>query len=309
MNKINKQGRDYGLDLMRILMTVFVVGIHVLQKGGMFKVCRDAYPRRGFVVMGLFFAVTCAVNGFALISGYVGIKSKYRFSRILWLYFVVSFYNILIPLVFHFRSGCVINETVKLRAIFPFAYDANWYFTAYLGMFLLIPFLNAAVKHLDRKQCLSAFAAIAVFFSVIPTILYMFFDEEFDKNFFKLSSGYSTLWLSVLYIVGASVREHDLFRKSATLGRTHMLLDDNMYRHYSYNTRILPCRNTNRTSFKLPVATCYHSGSLTAIILPRTEASQNRMQSNRIRITALIQYLHYPYTRRRMGNVARRTLF
>jgi len=213
MSKINKQGRDYGLDLMRILMTVFVVGIHVLQKGGMFKVCRDAYPRRGFVVMGLFFAVTCAVNGFALISGYVGIKSKYRFSRILWLYFVVSFYNILIPLVFHFRSGYVINETVKLRAIFPFAYDANWYFTAYLGMFLLIPFLNAAVKHLDRKQCLSAFAAIAVFFSVIPTILYMFFDEEFDKNFFKLSSGYSTLWLSVLYIVGASVREHDLFRK------------------------------------------------------------------------------------------------
>ena len=208
-----KQGRDYGLDLMRVLMTVFVVGIHVLMKGGMYGVCRDAYPRRGFVAMGLFFAVTCAVNGFALISGYVGISSKYRLSRAAGLYFTVTFYNILIPLVFHFYRGYEITETVKLRAIFPFAYDANWYFTAYLGMFFLVPFLNAAIKHLDRRQVYTAFGAMLVFFSVIPTILYMFYDEGFDKNLFKLSCGYSTLWLSVLYLVGAAVREYDLFRR------------------------------------------------------------------------------------------------
>ena len=213
MDNNNKQGRDYGLDLMRVLMTVFVVGIHVLQRGGMLGVCRDSYPRRGFVAIGLFFAVTCAVNGFALISGYVGISAKYRFSRILWLYFTVSFYNVLIPAVFRFRYGYVIDDTVKLRALFPFAYEANWYFTAYLGMFLLIPFLNAAVKHLDRRQCIAAFSALAVFFSLIPTVLYMFFDEGFDKNVFKLSSGYSALWLSVLYLVGAAVREHDLFSR------------------------------------------------------------------------------------------------
>ena len=152
MDNNNKQGRDYGLDLMRVLTTVFVVGIHVLQRGGMLGVCRDSSPRRGFVAIGLFFAVTCAVNGFALISGYVGISSKYRFSRILWLYFTVSFYNVLIPAVFRFRYGYVIDDTVKLRALFPFAYEANWYFTAYLGMFLLIPFLNAAVKHLAARH-------------------------------------------------------------------------------------------------------------------------------------------------------------
>ena len=210
---IKKQGRDYGLDLMRVLMTVFVVGIHVLMKGGMYGVCRDAYPRRGFVAMGLFFAVTCAVNGFALISGYVGITSRYRLSRAAGLYFTVSFYNILIPVVFHFYRGYVIDETVILRAIFPFAYDANWYFTAYLGMFFLIPILNAAVEHLSRKQLFTALGAMLVFFSVIPTILYLFFDEGFDKNLFKLSSGYSTLWLSVLYLAGAAIRRYDLFRR------------------------------------------------------------------------------------------------
>ncbi|MBO6115923.1 MAG: acyltransferase family protein [Ruminococcus sp.] len=214
MKKTKINNRDYGLDMMRILMTLFVIAIHILNKGGAYSACyADENIFKSGLALELEFAVSCAVNGFALISGYVGCRSKFKISRILWLYFTVSFYNAVIPLVFHFLRGYTIDKVVILRAILPFAYDANWYFTAYLGMFFLIPFMNLGIKYLDKKQCITAIAAIMILFSVIPTLLYMFVTESYDYNIFKISAGYSPLWLAILYIVGAAIREHDLFRK------------------------------------------------------------------------------------------------
>ncbi len=204
--------RSYGLDLMRILMTLFVCAIHTIYKGGLSGAVADS-PKKRAIIIFLEFAVSCAVNGFAVISGYVGINSKFRLSRIAGLYFTVSFYNIVIPVIFHFTSGYVIDKVVLLRAVFPFAYDANWYFTAYFGMFFLIPFMNAAIKHVDRKQCNIALLAIMTVFAVIPTGLYLWFKDGYDINIFNLSCGYSTLWIAVLYLVGAAIREYDLFRK------------------------------------------------------------------------------------------------
>ena len=211
-SSIQKKNRSYGLDLMRIIMTLFVCAIHTIYKGGLSGAVDDQPKKKALVIL-LEFTVSCAVNGFAVISGYVGLNSRFRLSRIASLYFTVSFYNILIPIIFHFHSGYVIDRVILLRAILPFAYDANWYFTAYFGMFFLIPFMNAAIKHVDRKQCNIALLAIMIFFSVIPTALYMWFKDGYDINIFKLSCGYSTLWIAVLYLVGAAIREYSLFSK------------------------------------------------------------------------------------------------
>lgn len=87
-------------------------------------------------------AAYCAVNCYALISGYVGIHGKYRYSNWVLLWLRVLFYSILITVFFKFAAPSVVGRYEWTSAIFPTSREQYWYFTAYTGLFLLIPVLN-----------------------------------------------------------------------------------------------------------------------------------------------------------------------
>ena len=100
------------------------------------------------------------------------------------------------------------NTAEVLKVIFPIMRGDFWYFTAYSGLFFLLPLLNRAVLSLNRRQAVALCLTIAVAFSLLPTLLKV---DPFD-----LRSGYSALWLMLLYVLGACIRRFDFGRSIRT---------------------------------------------------------------------------------------------
>jgi hypothetical protein len=147
----------------------------------------------------------CAVNCYALISGYVGCDSKYKLSNIIYLYLQVIFYTIIITGIFAvFKPGTVgISDFVK--ALFPFAFGMYWYFTAYFCMFFFIPFMNYFINTASKALAGKLVLSIIILFSILPTI--------FANDMFKTDGGYSVYWLSMMYIIGAYIKKYGLNSK------------------------------------------------------------------------------------------------
>ena len=76
--------RNYGIDLLRIVSMIMVVTLHIMNAGGVLGATERMSAK--YELASLLQIMTyCAVNCYALISGYVGVNSKFKISNILFL--------------------------------------------------------------------------------------------------------------------------------------------------------------------------------------------------------------------------------
>ena len=73
--------RNYGIELLRIVAMLAVCLLHILGQGGILAKTVK-YSLRYELVWFMEIAAYCAVNCYALISGYVGVGSKYKYSKL-----------------------------------------------------------------------------------------------------------------------------------------------------------------------------------------------------------------------------------
>lgn len=199
-NDIKKQ-RNYGLDFLRIISMLMIVFLHVLRQGGILELATP-FSINYEVAWLLEVASFCAVNCYALLSGYVGIEAKFKYSNIIYLWLQVAFYTIIITIVFCLFMPGAVNRRSFVKAICPVLFKQYWYFTAYFAMFFFIPFFNHLVKSMDKKMAKKMLFTIVIVFSVIQTLRY--------DDIFGTASGYSALWLSLMYLSGAIIRQKRL---------------------------------------------------------------------------------------------------
>ncbi len=195
--------REYGIDALRILSMFMVVVLHMLGNGGILdtaEIMSTNYLASWFLEISAF----CAVNCYALISGYVGCNAKYRYSNILTLWLQVAFYTIGITLVFYFlKPEWVTFDRIK-SAFFPVLSYQYWYFSAYFGLFFLIPALNIIVKKLPQKNLRAV---------IISVLLLCFVSLGFGTDVFAVGNGYSTIWLAVLYVLGGYLKKYETLKE------------------------------------------------------------------------------------------------
>lgn len=197
---MNKASRNFGIDLLRILSMLGVVFLHVLGHGGILNT--DLSPAKFSMVWFLEILAYPAVNCFVLISGYIGYKGEKVFPKIqnlLSLVFTVAFYSISLFLIFNFFGPESLGLKDLVKSIFPIILNNYWFFTAYVGLFLLSPLLNLLVYKSNFKH---AFVFLLVFslFSAISTV--------YDS--FSILNGYSMIWFVFLYLIGAIIKKYNL---------------------------------------------------------------------------------------------------
>ena len=210
LNVLKTTQRDYGIDLLRIISMLMVPIVHVIGQGGILGTAvpfsiqyESAWMLMSFVLV--------AVNCFILITGYVYYGKETKYYRLATLWIEVLFYSILILLLFYFMFPTEFGFEDVWKNIIPTFYTKGqfsryWFFTAYVGMFLISPFVNIALKHFDKKQDLAAFLSLFIIFSLLPTIL----NQDMA---FNLNEGYSVLWFVVLYYTGALLHKYEIFKK------------------------------------------------------------------------------------------------
>ena len=95
---MGSNNRNAGIDMLRILSMFLIVILHVLGQGGA-MVRISTHPETYHVCWLMECTALCAVNCYGLISGYVGVRSTWRPSRILYLWVIVFFYSVLITVL------------------------------------------------------------------------------------------------------------------------------------------------------------------------------------------------------------------
>lgn len=191
--------RNDGIDLLRILSMLYIVVLHCLGLGG----ALEAVPMESstyFVGWMMQMWVYCAVNIFALISGYVGYcdkERKFQYANYILLWLQVVFWNALLTVVCSLVAGQGVSLLAIVRSCLPVTTNTHWYFTAYTGLFFLIPVLNTAVRSSSHRCLRWLFAVMFVLFSLYSTVA--------DR--WRLEEGFSLLWLMVLYLMGAIMKK------------------------------------------------------------------------------------------------------
>ena len=201
--------------MLRIVSMFLVVFLHVLGRGGVLEsapILSVNYEIAWFIEI----AAYCAVNCYALISGYVGIRGHYRYSNLVLLWLRVAFYTILITFVFAVGTTGKVGKQEILGAIFPISTEQYWYFTAYAGMFLFIPFVNLFVQRASQSQVRAVIHGCILLFSILPTV--------FRRDIFVLKDGYSALWMLILYLIGGYIGKYGFWQRKKKLTSGHNLL-------------------------------------------------------------------------------------
>ena len=189
--------RNVGIDLLKIVLMIMIVILHILGRGGVLASCQylsASYEVAWFLEIASYGAVNC----FALITGYLCINARNSLAKLLDLWFEIFFYGVVIFLGFYIIWPDSIHLNAIYQLVLPISTSKYWYLTAYFGMFILIPILNAGLKSLDSKSAVKILLLCFILFSLPSKIV--------EDQAYGLSAGYSTIWLCIVYLFGAFYR-------------------------------------------------------------------------------------------------------
>ena len=193
---INSKKRNYGIDLLRIFSMINIINLHINRKIGVFKIDSNNIQFKNIWRLEAFsfFAVDC----FGLISGIVGFNA-YKFSNLIYLWFISLFYCVAISVSLVIENRIHFNFKSIFLSFFPFLLNLNWYFNAYFIMYLFLPFVNFGIKYINKKTFRNIIFFYVLIFSIYNTATSFFGKTQY--NF--LLNGYSSSWLTILYIIGS----------------------------------------------------------------------------------------------------------
>lgn len=200
-----KTARNTGIDLLRCLTTLGIVMLHFFNQGGI-GANLVAGTGNYYFFHPLSLLCYCTVNIYALISGYVETEFKPRRYFALWLQ-VVSISAAMCLLGELLAPGSV-PRALWLQAFLPVSQKGFWYFSAYTGLFCLLPLLQAGLNALSRKGLYAL--AFGLFFGLFGLTMV---GQVRDLDPFALANGYSCIWLVCLYLLGACLHRTQLLAR------------------------------------------------------------------------------------------------
>lgn len=193
--------RNIGIDLLRIVSMCMIIMIH-MNGYGKASAAIDTHSIKYLFSQIITYMISCSVNVFAMISGYGNsmkagqTNSVKKFWR-LWLQ--VLFYSVALMLVFKAIHPDEISRRQMIETMFPALSMQYWYFSYYIPVLFLMPYLNFIMIKMDVVSIRKLVVLLFSIFSVIPWI--------FQTDWFHLNGGFSAFWLIILYVFGAWLRK------------------------------------------------------------------------------------------------------
>lgn len=166
MSQALKSPRNSAIELLRILSMAMIVLSHICCHSGFDITYSMLSVNRLFVQFG--YLGNLGVALFLMISGYF--RSSFRIRSLSRLLAQVWFYSVALFLVCRFCFGYAYSPEQLLQVFLPTVYNEYWFFTAYIILFLLTPFLNLLLDTLTRRQFQTLLAIMTLLWVVIPTL-------------------------------------------------------------------------------------------------------------------------------------------
>lgn len=207
--KLYRKPRDSNIELLRIFMMLVIVAHHYVVNSGITDVMSLPLTCAKFPNFNTLFALVfgwggkMAINCFLLITGYFMCQQKFRWQKVLFLYAQIKFYNIIIYMFFLFSGYECFSLKVLYKTVFSVAYGFGNGFTAsFLGLYLLVPFLNKVIHGLEKKELQQLLFILSVLFTGFSTFL--------------LNTAFEYIgWYVTVYLLGSYMRLYpiEVFQK------------------------------------------------------------------------------------------------
>jgi len=223
----NKTGsRNPGLDILRCIALFCVVAVHFFLN----TINYDLFQIQGwtaFLVLLLRGGFLICVPLFLLLSGYLmgnrtPTRSYYRkLTKTLGIYVLASLccvaFSLLYNLILHKQ---MIDIGESLMGILSFtAAPYSWYIEMYIGLFLLIPYLNILYNHIDSPENKRNFILTLLVLTALPSVvnihrwdsLQWWLQPSSSHSYTQLIPGWWTgIYPLTYYYLGCYLREFPL---------------------------------------------------------------------------------------------------
>ncbi len=199
MEKQVKQ-RDMNFELLRIIAMLLIVALHYITHSGLEKRL-ELYSFNYLFINSMKALAMISVNLYVLITGYYMIKSKIKIKKVVYIWGLTLFYSI-VMLIISIIFGRKLQIAAIMKSFMPFSSGIYWFVTAYIALYILVPFINKLLLNLNKKQyqllLIILFIIIVVIKSIFP-----------DNTYIEPSvNGNHVSWLIYVYMLGGYVRLH-----------------------------------------------------------------------------------------------------
>lgn len=188
--------RELNIEILRIISMVLVLLAHSNWNVSHFDakmIHKNLLSSIGILEISswTFVCVPC----FIVISGYFGIRWKWKglFNYL----FQIGFWGGLIYIVTWLLKMHIFEPLNMLKNMTCFLHGGNWFFPAYLGLYMLAPILNAFIDNSNEKQLRYMTLAFFLFQTIFGWIFKM---QEFYY-------GLTTTSLIGWYLIGGLIRK------------------------------------------------------------------------------------------------------
>lgn len=228
MDIIKLQSRNAAMDIIRIVAAFTVLSVHFFLHNGFYSQTVEGAPMYIMVLMRTLFSV--CVPLFMILTGYLmshkTLSRKYYsgISKTL-IIFVLATLACMIFKTIHDNEPFTLKSFILGTLDFTGA-NYSWYIEMYIGLFLLIPFLNLAYNKLKNKRQKQILVLTLVFLTIIPTVFNIFnFDNPAWWSDPKTSDTFSKLipswWMGIYpityYFTGCYIREYGIKLKTRSM--------------------------------------------------------------------------------------------
>ena len=245
---IKNASRSVKMDIIRIFALYTVTGVHFFLFTKFLEHPIDCPRMYIMTVMRTFFMI--CVPLFIMLSGYLmknkklGGKYYLGIVKTLGVYLLASIANYLYRVLYLKENISVLSLGTGVLdfSIAPYA----WYVEMYIGLFLLIPFLNLIYNNLESKNHKLALVATMIFLTAVPNVVNVwgistpgFFAQPsaFDHYVPLIPDWWKEFYPITYYFIGCYLRDYGLeisAKKNALLLAASVLVGGvfNIYRCY-----------------------------------------------------------------------------
>lgn len=215
-----------GIDLLRIVATIFIITLHILTFGRILNNYINGYQA---IIWLIYIISFCGVDCYAIISGYVSYDGNYKLVKLFRIWLTIIFYTLSETAIFAFIMPDLITKKNWLNAIFPIITNQYWYMSAYFILFILIPILNKIIKNSSKSLLtIILFILIGIYMSV-KSALKISFPFEIISN---------TILLISLYMLGGFIKKYKIYEDIKNYQALILFI---LMTAFSYITRLFNC--------------------------------------------------------------------
>lgn len=193
-----KKVRQSNIEILRITAMFMILLFHANFYSLGIPTHDELLYDTGSSIVRMLFESFCAgaVNIFVLISGWFGIRANVKgfVSFLFQCFFIIAFVCVI---YFVLGGGVTIKDSIKACLMLT---GDMWFIKAYIGLYILSPFLNAFIDKASNKQLIGF---LAVFYAF--TFLYGWIIQA--ATF--IESGYSTFSFIGLYVLARTCKRNE----------------------------------------------------------------------------------------------------